>query len=126
MQGNATQLRSGGFVGANVSVAKDLARIHRHQLAVQPLGDADGQLGLAAGRRPDDRHHAQAGYGRLNSRLNWSSGRITVVGRPWGQLIGSSVVASELSSWRAASDVIWSPQQTALWHASTAAVSRSP
>src|SRR5436305_14261729 len=61
VQGNTTQLRWSWFVGANVAVAKDLARIHRDQLAVQPLGDADRQLGLAAGRRPDDRHHAQAG-----------------------------------------------------------------
>src|SRR5437763_814580 len=124
MQGNATQLRSGGFVGANVAVAKDLARIHRDQLAVEPLGDADGQLGLAARRRSDDCHHAQLGYGRLNKRLNWSSGRIRVVGRPCGQLIGSSVAASELSSWRADSGVIASPKRTALWHASIAAVSR--
>ena len=50
---------------------------------------------------------------------------ITVVGRPCGQLIGSSVVASELSSWRADSGVIPSPKRTALWHASRAAVSRS-
>src|SRR5256885_12352082 len=77
MQGNPTQLRWGWFVGANVAVAKDLPRIHRDQLAVQPLGDADGQLRLAAGRRPHDRYHAQVGYGRLNRRLNWSSGRIT-------------------------------------------------
>lgn len=71
MQENTTQLRSAGFVGADVTVAKDLARIHGNQLALEPLGDADGQLGLAAGRRPDDRQHAQVGYGRLNRRLNW-------------------------------------------------------
>src|SRR5213076_1443046 len=105
-------LYSGWFVGANVAVAKDLARIHRDQLAIQPPGDADGQLGLAARRRPDDCHHAQVGYGRLNRRLNWSSGRIRVVGRPCGQLIGSSVTASELSNWRAASGLMASPKRT--------------
>lgn len=98
MQGKTAQLGARWFVGANVTVTEYLARVHRDQFAVQPFRDADGELGLAAGRRPDDRDDAQRGYGRLKSRLSWSSGRITVVGRPCGQLIGSSVTASELSS----------------------------
>ena len=114
MQATTAQLGPGWFVGANVTVTEDLPRVHRDQLAVQAFGDSDRQLGLAAGRRPDDRHDAQIGYGRLKSRLNWSSGRIRVVGRPCGQLIGSSVIASKLSSCRADSGVIVSPKRTAL------------
>src|ERR1700737_1985069 len=95
-------------------VGGDPLLVHPDEPAVQPFRDTDRQLGLAPRRRPDDRHHVQTGYGRLNNRLNWSSGRMTVVGRPCGQLMGSSVTASELSSWRADSGVISSPKRTAL------------
>src|SRR4030081_1931730 len=75
VQGDAAQLGLGWFVGADITMPEDLAGIHRNQLTVEPFGDTDGQLGLAAGRWSDDRYYAQVGYGRLNNRLNWSSGR---------------------------------------------------
>jgi hypothetical protein len=55
MQAQLAKLGAGWFVGADVAVAVNLARVHRNQLAAQPFGNADGQLVLAAGRRPDDR-----------------------------------------------------------------------
>src|SRR6202022_5113086 len=101
----------GPLIGANVAVGIDLPRIDRDQLAVQPMRRGSGDRRLPAGRGTHDSDDTLQLQGRLNNRLNWSSGRISVVGRPCGQLIGSSVAASARSTSRAVSGVSGSPKR---------------
>src|SRR2546425_7576794 len=58
MSRNTTQFSAGWFVGANVAVAEDLARVHVYQLGVEPVGNADRELGLSARPPPGERHPA--------------------------------------------------------------------
>ena len=69
MVGHALPLLGGRFRGADLEPAIHLSRVRDHDLAVQLLGDLDGDLGLADGGRPRD-HEILGFLPREHPRLN--------------------------------------------------------